>query len=319
MLAMASGVACGDDASGPTSTTTTGPSSSPSTPEAPVEPTCEESAAGDRRYLLCTAGDAADQPMIVVLHGRGSSNIEMQAATRLENAASEKGLAVVYPDAVDKGWGDDTFPSPSRPAGDEDLVALDDLIEEVRDDRRIDDGAPVAMVGFSNGASMALRYAAQRPDDVRVVVSVAGQLPRDPAIRPADRVPLLEIYGSADPIRPFATGIADPPERQPGGPTPTLPTPDTVAAFVARGDGAVEEQEPRETDPEPNDGTRLRTQRWIDERGMLAELVTVVDGGHTWPSAHAPFTGGERFGPTSRDLDASATAVDFILATDDSG
>jgi hypothetical protein len=46
-------------------------------------------------------------------------------------------------------------------------------------------------------------------------------------------------------------------------------------------------------------------------------LHTVVGGGHTWPSAVVPFADGQGFGATSRDLDASAVAIDFVLDPDD--
>jgi polyhydroxybutyrate depolymerase len=309
------GTACGGDRDEPSAvearqTTTTTPSTT-----APVAatPTCEDGEAGGRPYILCTAGDTADQPLVVALHGRGSSAREMQAATALDRHAAGAGLAVVFTDGVDGGWGDDTFTTPSRPVGDEDVVGLDAVIGAVRQDRRVDD-QPVVVAGFSNGASMALRYSSERPDQVRAVVSVAGQLPRDPAVRPSTRIPLLQVYGTADPVRPHESGIPEPASRQADDPTPTLSTADTVAAFVTAGGSAVEHDEARETDPDAADGTRLRTERWHDASGTVAVLHLIIGGGHTWPSASAPVAGGERFGPTSRDLDASAAAVEFALA-----
>src|SRR5262245_20369611 len=230
----------------------------PSTAPAPAAPVCARGTVASRSYVLCTAGDARGQGLIVALHGRGSSAAEMQAMTGLEVPAAVAGYAVVYPDGIDGGWGDDTFATAARPVGDEDVVFLDSLVATLQGDPRIGDG-PVGLVGFSNGASMALRYAAQRPDAVRAVVSVAGQLPRDPAVRPIGRVPLLALYGDADPIRPFATGIAEPPARAPGQPTPTLPTLDTAAAFA--GAGATHDG-PQTADPDPADGTHVLTESW---------------------------------------------------------
>jgi polyhydroxybutyrate depolymerase len=272
---------------------------------------CEDTTVSDRQAVLCTVGDAPDQGLVVALHARGSSIEELRAVTELEHYAAEEGLAVVYPEVLDSAWGDDSFTTPSRPSGDEDIRFLDDLIASLRSDPRIDDG-PVGVVGFSNGASMALRYAAQRPDDVRAVVAVAGELPRDPSIRPTQPVSLLEMYGTGDPIRSYDTGIADTPDRQPGQPTPTLSAPDTVAAFVAATPDASHEG-PTESDPDPADGTRVRTERWIGGDGSVVVFRTIVDGGHTWPSAHTPLSGGDQYGLVSRDVDASAEAIAFIL------
>jgi polyhydroxybutyrate depolymerase len=306
-------VACGDSDDGGDSAeaerTTT---STTAVSEPGAEPTCEDGALGSRPYILCTSGDTADQGLVVALHGRGSSAQEMQATTQLEQDAAGEGLAVVFPESLDGGWGDDTFTTPTRPSGDEDVSFLDELVASLRADPRIDDDQAVGVVGFSNGASMALRYAVERPDDVRAVVAVAGQLPRDPAVRPAQPVPLLEVYGTGDPVRSYDAGIPDDPARQPGDPTPTLPTVETVAAFVATVD-SPEHEGPVEADPDPADGTRLRSERWTGADGTVVVLRSVVDGGHTWPSANPSVPPREDFGPVSQDLDASAEAIAFIL------
>jgi polyhydroxybutyrate depolymerase len=303
--------ACGDDSgedtSGATATTAPAGSASPGS-------SCEDGTFGGRRYILCTSTREEPQGLVVALHGRPSPPEELQQGTELHRIGAEHGLAVVYPQGLDARWGDDTFTSPNRPAGDEDVVFLERLIAELREDPRIDH-EPIGIVGFSNGASMALRYAAERPSDVRAVVAVAGQLPLDPAIRPTGRVPLLEVYGTADPLAPFNTGQPQTAGRGPQDPTPTLPTPETVAAFVSMAVGAVSHEGPEEVDPDPADGTRVRIERWVDGAGTVAVLLAIVDGGHTWPSARAKFTGG-RLGLISKDIDASADAIAFILDPD---
>lgn len=110
-------------------------------------------------------------------------------------------------------------------------------------------------------------------------------------------------------MSPQAVGLAA--ERQPGQPTPTLSTPDTVAAFTATLDGP-RSTHPQETDPDPTDATRLRTERWSDADHSVT-LVSVIAGGHTWPSAHVTLAGTETYGPVSHDLDASALAIAFLL------
>lgn len=272
-------------------------------------PTCEDTTLVERHVIVCTAEAAAEQGLIVALHGRGSSAEELRAVTELDRYAAEEGFAVAYPDALDGGWGDDTFTTPSRPAGDEDVRFLDDLIAALRSEPGID-GRPVGVVGFSNGGSMAMRYAAERPDDLRAVVAVAGQLPRDPAVRPTRPVPLLAMYGTADPLRSYDAGIPDPPHREPGQPTPTLSTPETVAAFVATAPSSSP-GEPTESDADPADGTRLRTERWADDARTTVVFHTLVDAGHTWPSAHAPQP--EAYGVVSGEIDASAEAIRFIV------
>jgi polyhydroxybutyrate depolymerase len=278
---------------------------------------CSPGSLGERRYLLCRPERAGTTPagLVLALHGRGSSVAEMQAVSGLEGGAAARNLAVAYAEGLDGGWGDDTFASPGRLTGREDVDFLDALVTELRADPGIDEQS-VGVVGFSNGASMALRYAAQRPATVRAVVSVAGQLPRDPAVRPAPpAVPLLQVYGEADPVRSYDAGIPAAPDRQPGQPTPTLSTRETVAAFVALAEPTVHEG-PVTDDPVPDDGTSVRTERWTAAGRPAVVLHTIVGGGHAWPSAKAP-TNVARFGTVSRDLDASAEAIAFVVSASD--
>jgi len=299
--------ACGDDG-------TADPGGGTATTGADAASECERGALDERPYILCVRGADEGQALVIALHGRPSSAEELQQGTELHVLAADAGFAVVYPQGVDASWGDDRFVTPSRPAGDEDVVYLDRLIAELRQDPRIS-SEPIGIVGYSNGAGMALRYAAERPDMVRAVVAVAGQLARDPTVRPSGRVPLLAVHGTADLDTPFDNGLPATGDRGPRDPTPTLSTPDTVAAFVSMASGAVTHTGPEEIDPDPDDETRVSTERWVDQEGTVAVLRAVVDGGHTWPSARGEFTGGG-FGPISQDIDASADAIAFVIDPD---
>jgi len=294
-----------------TASTAAAPVSAPAT-SVVTAPSCADEAAAARRHTLCVTGGAETHGLLVALHGRGSSAAEMRAMTGLDEVAAIHGLAVVYPEGLDARWRDDTLATPSAPTGDEDVVYLHDLITALRADPRIGT-VPVALLGFSNGGSMAMRHAGRYPDDVAAVVSVAGQLPRDPAVQPTRRVPLLQIHGTADPLRPFDTGIADQPDRGPDNPTPTLSTAETVQAFVAQAAGNVHVEGPHDSDVDPTDGTTIRTERWIDDLGTAVVSRAIVGGGHRWPGARIEPANGNAFGTTSRDLDATTDAIDFVL------
>jgi poly(3-hydroxybutyrate) depolymerase len=92
-----------------------------------------------------------------------------------------------------------------------------------------------------------------------------------------------------------------------------LPTADTVAAFVAGAGTTSVHEGPVDSDADATDGTQVRTERWTDESGTVAVLQSIVGGGYTWPSSHGQFAGGEGFGVTSHDIDASAEAIAFVL------
>lgn len=284
---------------------------------APSATECSEGELGERSYVLCMPATTESAGLIVALHGRGSSGEEMRTVTGLDRYADEMGYAVVFPDGIDQRWGDDTFTSDARPTGDEDVEFLDGLILELAADDRIAD-EQAGVVGFSNGGSMALRYAAQRPENVCAVVSIAGQLPLDEAIRPTEFVPLLEISGTADPISSYEDGVPANPDRTADDSTPTMPTRDTVDAFVAMAEVDTV-TEGTATDPDPGDGTSLVSDIWTFRDGGTVILHTIEGGGHTWPSASSairPLEDSTDFGVVSHDLAASADSVMFVDGQD---
>ena len=62
----------------------------------------------------------------------------------------------------------------------------------------------VFMTGFSNGAAMTFRFAAERPDDVAAIAAVSGYCPHvGPMSRP---VPTHFLIGSDDPLVPITGG-----------------------------------------------------------------------------------------------------------------
>ena len=110
-------------------TTTSGSTVAPAAGTAPPGvPTCAQGEATGRRFVICTSSIGTEQPLVVALHGRGSSAEEMRLATGLDARTAADGMAVVFAEALDGGWGDDTFVTSSRPAGDEDLRGLDEVV-----------------------------------------------------------------------------------------------------------------------------------------------------------------------------------------------
>jgi polyhydroxybutyrate depolymerase len=63
----------------------------------------------------------------------------------------------------------------------------------------------VYLTGFSNGAAMAFRFAAERAELLAAVAPVAGYC-RVPDPRPARPVPTLYVVGTADPLIPLRGG-----------------------------------------------------------------------------------------------------------------
>ncbi|WP_306744688.1 alpha/beta hydrolase family esterase [Saccharothrix yanglingensis] len=259
--------------------------------------------------------DDPGRPLALVLHGKGGSAEEMERHSGLNAVADAAGVALAYLEGVDEGWSASPKPTELRPDPAADVDFARAVVDELTDVAQVDPDHVYA-VGLSEGGIMALRLAAEHPDWFAAVASVAGQLPGPPAeVRPTGPVPVLSIYGDADPLRPIG-GLVDVPPGTPvigkEPPKPTLSTAETVEAFCRVGDADERRHEELPATATP-DGTSLSRDSCTNpDSGLRVVSITVHGGGHTWPGGtfpHRPST----VGVTSGQLSAADTVVDFLL------
>ncbi|MGC9378370.1 alpha/beta hydrolase family esterase [Streptomyces sp. MH13] len=280
-----------------------------------------------RQYLLHRPADSTaggPRPLVIAFHGRGADAAEMREKSRLERAAGERGMLVAYPEGLDNGWGAGTQATAQRPDPDLDVRFTEALIQHlVRTEGA--DPEQVYVAGFSNGGSMALRFAAERPGLLAGAASVSGQLPAgDAAVEPTGPVPVMVVYGADDPVRPLE-GWPSPPPNPEEPILPSLSARDSAEAFAdAGGAGEPVTEDEKGYDrtvwhlkdakgPKSAKGAKGAKDAPASGGGAATvQLLVVEDAGHTWPgSSVAPPKG---FGPISQALNATDTILDFFTA-----
>ncbi|MDG4861774.1 PHB depolymerase family esterase, partial [Streptomyces sp. T-3] len=260
-----------------------------------------------RSYLLHRPAARATKtrkPLVIAFHGRGETATSMRDRTRLNGATAARGMLIAYPEGLHKGWGAGTARTEQRPDPDADIGFTEALAgrmvrTEGADPRRI------YVVGFSNGGSMALRIAAERPRLVAAAGAVAAQLPTGNAeVKPTGAVPMILIHGADDTVRPLAGRPAgDPPKPGDEPITPTMSTRATAETF-AKAAAAGAPAEPEKTPARGYDRTD-----WTSPKAPV-RLLVMHKAGHTWPgSTEKPPPG---FGRTSTAIDATDTILDFL-------
>ena len=255
-------------------------------------------------YLPAGISANAAVPLVFVLHGSAGSGEDMIAITQhgFERIADKEKFVVVYPDALERRWNeqDGTADDVGFLLAIADKLAAESLIDKKR----------IFIAGISNGGMMAQRLACEHADRIAGLVTVAGTLPEKLAgvCKPARPVPVLVIHGTDDPIVPWN-----------GGPVAgfaefgiVLSGPETVAIWTANNRCRGAAVTTTLADRDPQDGTRIRMERYADcAVGGSVSLIVVEGGGHTWPGGFQYLP--ERFiGRTTREIDANQVIWDFF-------
>jgi len=150
-------------------------------------------------------------PLLILLHGLGSSGEAIESASDWPAFAAQHGVAWIAPNgSVDRHgrrfWNAGPSCCNFDGATVDHVAALAELIQRLVADAPLD-GSRVFLGGHSNGGFMAHRFACERPDLVRGIVSIAGAGPLE---RAACKVPaalrVLQIQGDADPIVTYQGG-----------------------------------------------------------------------------------------------------------------
>ena len=235
-----------------------------------------------REYLLFVPRNrGAHLPLVVFLHGTGATAEWADDETGWSRLAAREGFALVLPQALS--------PNPDQPpklltnpprwqdaTGTEDVTFLAAVMNDAAS-RSGADPSLVFVCGFSNGAGMAFRVAAELAERVVAVAPVAGHC-RVPDPRPARPVPTLYVVGSADPLIPLRGGdVRNPWEHRYVRRPPVVETLEKWARAI--GCDPVGTSEPHAT------GVRVDTYP-----GPVAFRSVVIDGlGHHWPGGKGQF------------------------------
>ena len=238
-----------------------------------------------RRCLTSRPAVGTFRGLVLVLHGAGATSAWMFQETDLEDWAGEHGLMLAFPEAtrqqMDKPphvldntpcWEDGGLRRHPKPReGADDLVWLDALVAELNPTGAL----PTVVAGFSNGASMALRLAAEGRSPLAGVLAIGG-FPRAALAGPARAIPTVFVHGEADPIVPPAGGWVKTPWQSEG--YAIAPMSEVVTAW-SRAMGAEVE---REGHGQPFIRRRHFYQS-VASAKPLTRWLCVAGLGHHWP------------------------------------
>lgn len=242
----------------------------------------------ERRYLLYRPPvPASPAPVVLMLHGAGATAELALGNTGWAAQADAAGFLAVFPEGTPRDpsrppaflqnpqtWNDGSGRGHVARDGVDDVAFLAAILDELvsRDGA---DADHLHLTGFSNGASLAFRAAAELGDRVASLAPVAGHLWLErPA--PSRPVSLLALFGGADPLNPVEGGEI----RTPWGSTEYHPP---VAGSAERWAAAIGCAGPA-TAETVSDSDGVRTFRWASCGDGTEVVLRIVDElGHVWP------------------------------------
>ena len=235
-------------------------------------------------------------PLVFNLHGLTSNGEQQEAYSEMNGVADVERFVVVYPDGVNNSWnlGLGTVDEYSFFTGMTDLL---EATHNINTDR-------VYSCGMSQGGYMSFVLACSMYDRIAAIASVAGSMAPGLSVvcAPTRPVPVMMIHGTADGIVPYTGGLQN--DAIPDvidfwlqydncDVTPVItPIPDIVLVDFCTADRQ-----------DHNNG----------DASSQVSLITINDGGHTWPGASIPI------GVTNQDFEASQVIWDFFDQYDING
>ena len=170
---------------------------------------------GERGYMVHVPVKLAGQPALVLnFHGGGGNPIAQQKYARMDRLADREGFIVVYPEGTGPIDGKLLTWNAGTCCGSASRDRVDDVgyVRRLLDDlarRHAYDRARVYATGFSNGAMMSYRLAAELSERIAAIAPVAGA----PVIErhaTGRANPILHIHSVDDPRALYAGGLGPP-------------------------------------------------------------------------------------------------------------
>jgi polyhydroxybutyrate depolymerase len=220
------------------------------------------------------------------LHGTGGSAEWVESETGLAEAVRSRGFALAVPDALPTNpnqpqrfltnpqrWNDGSdWAGDPNYKGENDSEFLAALIRELP--KRGADPKRVCVAGFSNGAGMTFRLAAEHPELVAGIAPVAGLSWVTPLYLPKP-IPTIYMIGDADPLVPLLGGPVQTPWALEFVDRPS------VFSMLERWAAATGCQ------PIPNeriDRLGIRFQNYDSRKpGAQMQAIIIPNLGHHWP------------------------------------
>ncbi len=251
-------------------------------------------------------------PLVLILHGGGGNPLQVAKHTQFQALAEKHGFVVIFPEGLNKHWNDGrkikAHEKQDRTISD--IKFIRQLVKEAVTNFNI---APrnIFAAGISNGGFMCQRLAVEASDIFAAVVSVAASLQecwKD--TKPAGKISIMLINGTADPLVPYNGGTVSIKFPLLGVTLKRgkiISTDQTIEYWLKNNDLKVKPVITNLKDIDPKDGCHAIRYDWQTQAlRPKVVLIKVINGGHTWPGKKRNLSK-RRVSKICQDFEASET------------
>ena len=242
-------------------------------------------------------------PVVLALHGAAMSGPMMAGFTGLNQTADKAGFLAVYPSGTGVGpfrtWNAGGFPG--RTGKPDDVVFIGKVFDDLGSVASLD-AKRIFACGMSNGGMMAYRLAAEMSDRIAAIAPVAGTIAIEES-KPKRPVPVIHFHGTKDTMVPYEM-----PARRSQQFVRLLGVEESVQTWVKL--NGCEDAPKSDVLTKEGDAMKVTRTNYVGGKdGAEVVLITIENGGHTWPGKKPPMA---FMGKSTLSISANELMWDFF-------
>jgi polyhydroxybutyrate depolymerase len=235
-----------------------------------------------RRYMVhipLSYDGSNPTPLVISLHGYGGNARSSEQVTGFTEKSDKEGFIAVYPEGIGQSWNGPYCCGEAYSSNVDDVGFIRELINRLEQEYNIDPDR-IYVAGFSNGAIMAYRLAAELSDKIAAIAPVAGSIggkfngnaPLRKVAEPLNPVSVVIFHGTNDTSIYYYGGLSS-------NGLFSLSVAESTNFWVNH-DGCAETPQ---TEISP-DGNTVKDVYAGGKNSTEVVLYTLVGFGHNWPA-----------------------------------
>lgn len=251
-------------------------------------------------------------PLVLAFHGAGGHARAMPQLTNFNECADKHSFIIAYLEGLNTRWNEGT--GGTSPAEMTDVAYTRAALSQIQANYKID-RTRIYAFGMSNGGFFSQFLAINMPGTLAAIASVAASIEESTYknFKPTRPMSVLFIHGDDDDVVPYTGGSIGVERTLEEKASRRAMSARQAADYWATADSITAKPVTTKLpDSKPPDGTHvLKTSYSGGKHGTEVILLTVQNGGHTWPSG-LQYLPEELVGKTTHAINASQEIWKFF-------